>query len=85
VAATAATTREVAATAATSEVSVRKRDNRRAGHGRPEQQGCDNSDKSRVRRTHSSSPLCCRDHHDPAAELDAPGAPVFKLTHIKTR
>jgi flagellar biosynthesis/type III secretory pathway M-ring protein FliF/YscJ len=62
---TAAATPHVAATsemaaasemAATSGMAARERGDRRAGHGNAEQQRCDDPDKSRVRRIHSSSP-----------------------------
>jgi hypothetical protein len=42
--------------AATSGMAVRKRGDRRAGHGNAEQQRCPDPNPSRVRRTHSSSP-----------------------------
>jgi hypothetical protein len=86
---TAAATPYVAAAsevAATSGMPVSKRGDRRAGCGNAEQQRCDDPNKSRVRRTHSSSPRrAAAILATPALELDAPRAPVFKLTHIKTR
>jgi flagellar biosynthesis/type III secretory pathway M-ring protein FliF/YscJ len=55
----AAATPHVAATsevAAAASEMARKRGHRRAGCGNAEQQRCDDPNKSRVRRTHSSSP-----------------------------
>jgi hypothetical protein len=57
---TAAAAPHVAATsevAATSGMAGRKRGDRRAGHGNAEQQRCPDPNPSRVRRTHSSSPV----------------------------
>ncbi len=85
----AAATHEMAATSASGvtaapEVALGKRGNRRGGHGSAEQQGREPPKKSPVRRTQSSSPLCCRIFPTRAIGLDAPRAPLFKLTHIKT-
>src|SRR5207302_1147845 len=72
--------------AAPSGMAVRKRDDRRAGYGHPEQQGCPDPNPSRVRRIHSSSPRrAAAISRTPALELDAPRALVFKETDIKTR
>ena len=72
--------------AAASGMAVRKRDDRRAGYGHPEQQGCPDPNPSRVRRIHSSSPRrAAAISRTPALELDAPRALVFKETDIKTR
>ena len=72
--------------AAASGMAVRKRGDRRAGYGHPEQQGCPDPDPSRVRRIHSSSPRrAAAISRTPALELDAPRALVFKETDIKTR
>ncbi|TLY64486.1 MAG: hypothetical protein E6K45_11730 [Gammaproteobacteria bacterium] len=73
-------------TTAASGMAVRKRDDRRAGYGHPEQQGCPDPNPSRVRRIHSSSPRrAAAISRTPALELDAPRALVFKETDIKTR
>jgi len=73
-------------TTAASGMAVRKRGDRRAGYGHPEQQGCPDPNPSRVRRIHSSSPRrAAAISRTPALELDAPRALVFKETDIKTR
>jgi len=73
-------------TTAASGMAVRKRGDRRAGYGHPEQQGCPDPNPSRVRRIHSSSPRrAAAISRTPALELDAPRALVFKDTDIKTQ
>jgi hypothetical protein len=65
--------------AATPAMAARKRGDRRAGYGHPEQQGCPDPNPSRVRRIHSSSPRrAAGTSRTPALELDAPRALVFK-------
>ena len=78
-------TAEVAA--ATSEVSPGKSGHRRTRHRKSEQQRCDDPNRWRVRRIHSSSPrrTAAVPTRTSAIELDAPRAHVFKLTYIKTR
>jgi len=73
-------------TTAASGMAVRKRGDRRAGYGHPEQQGCPDPNPSRVRRIHSSSPRrAAAISRTRALELDAPRALVFKEMDIKTR